>query len=111
MTFETLESRHMLAVVQVFAAGETNQENIQLLIDGTPVANWNDVGGNADSRQFVTLTHNTADAVSPSQVRVAFLNDLYDVANGIDRNVRVDAISIDGVRFETESTKIGRAHV
>ena len=106
MTFETLESRHMLAVVQVFAAGETNQENIQLLIDGTPVANWNDVGGNANSRQFVTLTHNTADAVSPSQVRVAFLNDLYDVANGIDRNVRVDAISIDGVRFETESTSV-----
>jgi Subtilase family/Ca-dependent carbohydrate-binding module xylan-binding/Calx-beta domain/Lysyl oxidase len=106
IAFENLESRHLMASIQLFAAGVTNQESIQLLIDDVPVATWNNLGGNAYAGQFVTLSHNTSGSLSPSQVRVAFLNDLYDVANGIDRNVRVDAIAIDDVRYETEAPDV-----
>ncbi len=101
-----LEPRHMMAMVQVFAAGETHQETIQLLIDRVPVATWNNVGGNVLTNQFATYAHTTAGILTPDRVRVAFTNDLYDPVTGLDRNVRIDAIAIDGVRFETEAPNV-----
>jgi Subtilase family/Lysyl oxidase/Calx-beta domain/Ca-dependent carbohydrate-binding module xylan-binding len=106
MGIEMLESRRVLAAIQVYAAGTTNQEILQLHINGATVATWNNLGGDADAGQFATYAFNTATAVTPSQLRLAFTNDLYDPANGIDRNVRIDAISIDGVRYETEAPEV-----
>ena len=96
----------MLAVVEVFAAGQTNQESVQLLIDSTAVATWSNIGGNALGSQFVRFAHTSIGTLSPDRVRVAFTNDAYDPASGIDRNVRIDAIAIDRVRFETESPNV-----
>ena len=95
-----------LATVRVFAAGTTGDERIELQIGGDTVATYNDLGSGADSGSFRTRTFTTGDNVTADQVRIEFVNDLYDPANGIDRNVRIDAIEIDGVRYETESPDV-----
>ena len=99
---EQLEPRMMLSTVQIFAAGVENTEQMQLQIDGSVVQTFNDIGGDANAGQFQTYTFNTPDDVTADQVRIAFTNDFYDNANDIDSNLRVDAIVIDGTRYETE---------
>ena len=106
LRLDALEPRLMMAVVEIFAAGQTNQESVELLIDNNPVASWSNIGGNTLANQFVTLAHAAPGTLSPDRVRIAFTNDVYDPANSIDRNVRIDAIAIDGVRFETESPNV-----
>ena len=102
LEYQPLEPRLALANIQVIAAGVTNQEIINLQIDGQVVRTWTNLGGNAYAGQYVTLAHTVNGSVTPDRVRVGFTNDFYDPANSIDRNVRVDAILIDGVRLETE---------
>ncbi len=99
---ETLEDRQMLSTVQIIAAGAENTETMQLEIAGEVVRTWNNVGGNAFGGQFQTYTYNTSDTIEIGDVRINFTNDLYDPSNNIDRNLRVDAVVVDGVRFETE---------
>ena len=70
------------------------------------VRTWNNVGGDAGAGQYQTFTYNTAANITADQVRINFTNDTYDPANGIDTNLRVDAIVIDGVRFETEDPSV-----
>jgi glucose/arabinose dehydrogenase len=104
--YAALEARRVLSTIQVIAAGVTNQEQLQLQLNGTPVQTWNNLGGDAYGGQFVTLSYTTSASVTADQVRLAFLNDLYDPVNNFDRNVRVDAIVIDGQRFETEAPSV-----
>jgi glucose/arabinose dehydrogenase len=103
LQLETLEDRMMLSTVQIIAAGSENTETMQLQIDGSTVRTFNNVGGNAFAGNFVTYTHNTAGTISADQVRIRMPSDAYDPANGIDENLRIDAIVIDGVRYETEA--------
>lgn len=104
LRFETLEGRQLLAAstIQVDLAGATNTETAQLLIDEVPVATWTNIGGDASARTFVAQTYVHPVQVSHGQVRVAFTNDGL-TGGGADRNLRVDAVSIDGQRFETEA--------
>lgn len=104
--YDPLEPRLALAQVQIIAAGVTNAETIELQVAGQTVRTWTSLGGNAYAGQFVTLSHATTGALSASEVRIAFTNDLYDPANNIDRNVRIDALLIDGVRYETEASTV-----
>ena len=106
LTAEALEERQMLSTVQIFAAGTTGQEQIQLVIDGNAVATYSDLGNGADAGVFQTLTFETDESVTGDQIRIDFVNDLFDQATGTDRNVRIDAIAIDNVRFETESPEV-----
>ncbi len=106
LDYVSLEDRRVLSTIQIIAAGVTNQEQLQLQINNAPVQTWSSLGGNAYGGQFVTLSYTTPATVNADQVRLAFLNDLYDPASGIDRNVRVDAILIDGKRFETEAASV-----
>ena len=92
----------MLSSVQIIAAGVENTETMQLQISDSVVQTWNNVGGDAYAGQFLSFNYNTAADITADQVRINFTNDTYDPANGIDTNLRVDAIIIDGVRFETE---------
>ena len=100
---EDLESRQMLSTVDIFAAGVTNQESIQLKINETVVQTWENLGGDAYGNQFVRLTYETPDVVDPSDIKIEFINDLFDAASGTDRNVRVDRIEVDGTVIQTES--------
>jgi glucose/arabinose dehydrogenase len=92
--------------IEILAAGETGDEIVQLLVDQQVVRTWENVGGNVFTGQFVTLSHTIDRPVTAGQIRVAFTNDLYDPDNNYDRNVRVDAILVNNVRYETESPNV-----
>ena len=96
----------MLSTVQIFAAGSENTESMELLIDGEVAQSWDNVGGNASTGAFEVYSFETAATVTPGQVRVQLTSDAYNPAAGIDENLRVDAIEIDGVRYETESSDV-----
>ena len=104
INLENLEDRMMLSTVDVFAAGVTNEETIELQIDGQTVQVWENVGGDAYAGQFQKFTFQTNESVDPSQIRIAFVNDKLE--GGVDRNVRIDKIVVDGQSIETEASNV-----
>ena len=103
LALEELEDRQMLSTVTIFAAGDTGTESIQLNINDVVVSTFENVGGDADARQFQQLTFTTDQQISASDVRVQFSNDFFRPEDGFDRNVVIDRIEVDGRSFETES--------
>ena len=103
LQLEVLETRMMLSTVQIFAAGSTGEENLDLFIDGEYETTFESVGGDVRSRDFVSFEFETSETLSASQISVAFGNDAFDPATGKDRNLLVDKIVLDGVVFETEN--------
>lgn len=101
---EPLEPRIMLSTVQIIAAGVENTEQMQLLVDGVVEQTFDDIGGDAYGGQFETYTWETSATVIADDIRIQFTNDLYEPP--VDRNLRIDAIVIDGVRYETESPDV-----
>ncbi|BBO31529.1 carbohydrate-binding domain-containing protein [Lacipirellula parvula] len=93
------------STVQVRAAGRTGEEQIQLQVAGQTVATFNNVGGNYATGQFVTFTYSSTTAIPISQLRVVYAND-GNTAAGVDRNLRVDAVTLDGIRYETEGPNV-----
>ena len=106
LSLESLENRTMLSSVDIFAAGVTNEETIELQVDGTTVQTWTNLGGDAYGGQFTRLNYNTSENLDGKELRIAFTNDFYDAANGIDRNVRIDRIVVDGESIQTESADV-----
>ena len=103
---ESLEDRTMLSTVQIFAAGETGQEQLDLFINDGYVRSFENVGGDISARHFEVFTFETNDTLTAEQISVAFGNDLYDPQSGFDRNLYVDRIVIDGVNFQTEAPSV-----
>ena len=103
---ESLEDRQMLSTVDVFAAGVTNEETIELQIGGQTVETFENLGGDAYAGEFIKLSYLSDEPVDSSQIRIAFTNDAFDAENGIDRNVRIDKIVVDGETIETESANV-----
>ena len=83
--------------IVVNAWGQTGQEQFELQIDGETVATYN-----ADTA-WTPFEFETDQALTGDRVRIQFINDLYDPANGIDRNLTVSNIQINGVNYETGS--------
>ena len=75
--------------VVVRAAGDTAEELIELEIDGTVVATY----ALTNSMQEFFYDHTAT--VTPGQVRVNFINDVY--APPLDRNATIDFIRVDVV--------------
>jgi len=91
------------SLVTVFARGSTSEETFDVRIDDEVVATF-DVGAPTRfTRGFQILVDQP---VSPGQVSVAFVNDLFDPENGIDRNLIVERINIDGTFFDTDSPNV-----
>ncbi len=103
---EQLEDRLMLSTVDVFAAGVTNQETIQLKIDDAVVQTWSNVGGDAYGNEFVQLSYTSAGDIDSGQIKIEFTNDLFDESTNTDRNVRIDKIVVDGSTIQTESPDV-----
>ncbi len=93
------------SLITIRAAGQTNEEIMELRIDGQAVESWVNIGGDANAGQFVSYSFTAADTVTADQVQVAFTNDFY-VDGVVDRNVRVDWIEIDSQRFESEDPSV-----
>jgi parallel beta-helix repeat protein len=95
----------MTLPITIRAAGTTGQETFELQINEQVVATFNNVGGDASAGVFETFTYNV-DGIDPNSVRIVFTNDLFEPGQGIDRNLRVDNISIDGSVFESEAPSV-----
>ena len=83
---ESLEPRMMLSSVQILAAGTTGQEQIEFQVEGQTVQTFSGLGSGAYSGNYVTLSLNTAGTIAADDVRIQFINDVYDPANNIDRS-------------------------
>lgn len=91
--------------ITIQAAGQRGDEQMQLLINEQVVETWDNVAGDPSNRVFRSFTFD-ADGISADSIRIAFTNDLYDPGAGIDRNLVVDRIEVDGVTFETEDPSV-----
>jgi glucose/arabinose dehydrogenase len=104
----SLERRLMLAAdvgreILIRAAGSEGDEQMQLLIDNKVVKTFNNVGGDTELRQFKDFRFTAETPVSADQIRVALVNDIYEPEAGLDRDLRVDFIQIDSIKYETEA--------
>ncbi|MDQ3007982.1 MAG: PQQ-dependent sugar dehydrogenase [bacterium] len=91
--------------ITVYAAGTPAggaYPTLEIFSSNQSIQKITDIRGNPDARQFTAYTFNTTTKITLQSLRIAFTNDLYQ--NGEDRNVRVDAVVIDGVRYEVEGT-------
>ena len=98
LSVETLEDRMMLSTVDVIAAGDTGQEQFRVLLDGF------ELGRSNVTQQLQTYTFELSTNFTADPIRVEFLNDSF--SENLDRNLRVDAIVVDGTRFETEAASV-----
>ena len=103
LQLEPLEARMMLSTVEIFAAGETGQESLNILIDGEVAQTFEAIGGDANSRDFVQLVFESDETITADQVSIEFINDDFNPETGADNNLLLDGIIIDGVGFETEA--------
>ncbi|MEL6105891.1 MAG: DUF4347 domain-containing protein [Planctomycetota bacterium] len=90
--------KHSLDIT-VTASGSTGSESMLLLIDDQAVQRW-DVG-----TEQTDYTYETSDSIVASSVKVQFTNDLYQPELGVDRNLTVDKVSIDGVEYQSEDQR------
>ncbi len=107
LKFEPLESRQLLAAtpIEIFAAGATGEETLELQIDGATVATFTNVGGDFSSRAFQQLSYVHPTDVTANQIRVAFNNNGVSTGGG-DMNLHVDRIEVNGTSFETEAPSV-----
>jgi len=101
---EALEERMMFSTVDVFAAGAAGQENFEILVEGVVVKSVQGVQGDASQRDFSQFTWETDETIPADQITVRFANDAFDAATGLDRNLYVDRVVIDGRINESESS-------
>ena len=95
LDIESLEDRLMLSTVSIHASGATGQETLTV-IAGNEVRTFENVSTQGDVFEFETSQPLTGD------LRIEFNNDLYLPEQGIDRNLSVEKIVVDG--RETFST-------
>ena len=80
--------------------GDEGDEQFNLLINGQVVGNYSAT----TSWNSISYTHN--EPVFADDVRIEFTNSQYDPAQGIDSNLVVDYISIDGLIHQTEDASV-----
>ena len=102
LNLELLEDRLMLSTVQIFASGTQGGEQFELQINESVVQTF-EIGSSNTNQVF---TFETAQTITADDVRIEFTNDFFDASTGADSNLIVDAIAIDGTRFETEADNV-----
>ena len=102
---EYLEPRMMLSTVQIFASGTQGGEQFELQINENTVQTF-EIGLPNTILNDQVFTFETAQTITADDVRIEFINDFFDPATGADSNLIVDAIAIDGQRFETEADSV-----
>ena len=99
------ESYNGVLPITINAAGQMGDELLELHIDGNVAATFQNIGGDPNAGVFQSLSYN-ANGISPGRISLHFVNDEFDPANNIDRNVRVDNIIVDGVTYQTEDASV-----
>jgi glucose/arabinose dehydrogenase len=91
--------------IEIWAAGQTSDELMELEINGEVVETWFVRDTDATNGQFLPYVYDV-DGISVDDIRINFVNDLYDPDNGVDRNLRIDRIVVDGVTYQTEDPSV-----
>ncbi|WP_413432493.1 DUF4347 domain-containing protein [Crateriforma spongiae] len=99
---DSLRNHQQHLGITIWAAGSTGDELMELQVGDEIVDTWFVRNTDADNDQFLPFFYNV-DGISANDVRINFVNDAFDPASGIDRNLRIDRIEIDGRNFEAES--------
>lgn len=97
LRLETLEDRVLLSSVQVFASGSTGEETFDLLVNDEVVESFQLIAVEQEVFQFDTF-----DQIAVEDLKISFTNDFFDAVAGVDRNLIVEKIVVDGVTYETE---------
>ena len=58
----------MLSTVEIFAAGATGEENVDLFVDGQYVTTFFNVGGDVESRDFQKFTYQSEESLTPGRI-------------------------------------------
>ncbi|QEG02814.1 Quinoprotein glucose dehydrogenase B precursor [Stieleria maiorica] len=91
--------------IQVYAAGEIGEEEMQVQVGDQIVGTWTMTGTDAGDRLFGEFNVHI-DNVSIDDIRIHFTNDLYRPEIDFDRNLRIDRIVVDGVTYQTEDPAV-----
>ncbi|MFK7819115.1 MAG: carbohydrate-binding domain-containing protein, partial [Planctomycetaceae bacterium] len=84
-------------VVRIRARGDEGTERMAISIDGQRVKTFNNLRTTYKSYFYTSDRPITGD-----QIRIEFLNDTYQPDQGVDSNLWVDWIEIDGDRYQSE---------
>ena len=88
------------SLLQIQARGDEGGERFDLLIDDQLVQSF------VTTTDFQTFRYATTKPVAPNQIKVRFTNDVYDPTRGIDNNLLVDYLTIDGKVYQTEASDV-----
>ncbi len=105
LTGEATAAYRGYLAIEIRAAASMGDEQLQVQIGNQVVTTLNIFNTGVDQRQFESYFVNV-DGVDVNQIRLSFINDAYNLSQGIDRNIGIDWIRVDGVQYETESPTV-----
>ena len=85
-------------VIQVVLRGDEGTEQFVISSNGT------EIGSGVATTEFQTYTFATNNYSAGSDLRIDFINDEFDPANGIDSNLIVDNVTINGDTRQVEAS-------
>ncbi len=91
-------------IITIYAAGDTNLEDMELYLGGEKVATWYDIGGNFNNQTYQAYSYTHCAPVSFECLTVALVEG--GVINGLDYNLSVDNVSINNTTKETEAPDV-----
>lgn len=91
--------------IEIRAAGSYGNEEMELQIGDEVVASWTVTNTGLYSNQFESYVADI-DGADINEIRINFVNAIYNPAQGIDNNLGVDWIRVDGVQYETEAPEV-----
>lgn len=89
---ERLEPRMMLSTVSISAVGQEGGEQLSVYVDGQLAIS------ESLSTRSQTFSATIDDGLTLDDVRIEFSNDLYLPEQGVDRNIFIESVSVDGVQ-------------
>ena len=105
LSLEVLEERQMLSTVSIFAQGTTGEERFEASTNGIFLGSGT-VSTEVTEFQFDYRDDILLDDLDVNDIKIEFLNDFYDPANGVDRNLTIDKIRVGDRFYETESSAV-----
>lgn len=93
----------------VYAAGTKARGDypiMEILLGNSVIKTVYGVQGDPVKRDFMMYSYFQPTKINSKDVRVRFVNDMYDASTGDDRNLVVDKIVVDGVDYQTENNRV-----
>ncbi|MGB7325280.1 MAG: carbohydrate-binding domain-containing protein [Rubripirellula sp.] len=88
--------------ILVHARGHEGTERFNLVVDGQVVRTFSA----SSTSDFQTFAYTHSATVDAADIRVQFIDDKWDPVLGIDENLDIDYISVDGKAYQTESPAV-----